>query len=143
MAISTPQSFSTAKTILLLFLSIFISALLPAQGFEAYYRYPDVYKNSIVFSVEGDLWNVPLPGGLVQGQTTHPEEERFAAISLDRTSIAFSASYDGSTEVLIMPDQGSLPMRRIYEGDASIVNNWTTDGKVVYQTSTYSISYNN
>jgi len=135
---STPHIFSTAKTILLLFLSIFISTLLPAQGFEGYYRYPDIHKNTIVFSAEGDLWTVPLSGGLAQRLTTHQEEERFAAISPDGTSIAFSASYEGPTEVYTMPIQGGLPIRWTYEGDASIVNTWTPDGKVVYQTIAYS-----
>ena len=134
----TPQNIRPTKTFLLLFFSLFIYSLLPAQGFEGYYRYPDLHNNTIVFSAEGDLWTVPLSGGLAQRLTTHQEEERFAAISPDGTSIAFSASYEGPTEVYTIPIQGGLPTRWTYEGDASIVNTWTPDGKVVYQTIAYS-----
>ena len=109
-----------------------------AQGFEGYYRHPDIHNNTIVFSAEGDLWTVPLQGGLAQRLTTHPEEELYPAFSEDGTQIAFSASYEGPTEVYTMPVEGGLPIRWTYEGDASIVNNWTPDNKVVYQTRAYS-----
>ncbi len=135
---STKQTLGTSKTLLIFFLSFFISSALLAQGFEGYYREPDIHNNTIVFSAEGDLWTVPLSGGLAQRLTTHPEEERFSAISPDGKSIAFSASYEGPTEVYTMPITGGLPIRWTYEGDASIVNNWTPDGKVVYQTRAYS-----
>ena len=59
------------------------SSLLFAQGFEGYYRFPDVHQNTVIFTAEGDLWSVPLSGGLAQRLTTHQEEERFAAISPD------------------------------------------------------------
>lgn len=132
------QTTGLPKTLLILFISLFVSSLVLAQGFEGYYRCPDIHNNTIVFSAEGDLWTVPLTGGLAQRLTTHQEEERFPSISPDGTSIAFSASYEGPTEVYTMPIQGGLPIRWTYESDASIVNNWTPDGKVVYHTRAYS-----
>lgn len=122
------------KTVLCLLTSIFISSLVFSQGFEGYYRFPDIHNNTLVFSAEGDLWTVPLQGGLAQRLTSHQEEERFAVFSPDGTQIAFSASYEGPTEVYTMPINGGLPVRWTYEADASVVNTWTTDGKVVYQT---------
>lgn len=129
---------SLPKTVLLLFVSMLVSCLVLAQGFEGYYRHPDIHNNTIVFSAEGDLWTVQLQGGLAQRLTTHQEEELFPALSPDGTQIAFSASYEGPTEVYTIPIQGGLPIRWTYERDASIVNNWTPDGKVVYQTRAYS-----
>ncbi len=135
----TTQTLSTPNTVLVLFLSLLVSAsFVHAQGFEGYYRYPDIHKNTIVFSAEGDLWTVPLQGGLAQRLTTHQEEERFPAFSPDGKQIAFSASYEGPTEVYTMAVEGGLPTRWTYEGDASIVNTWTPDGEVVYQTRAYS-----
>ncbi len=105
-----------------------------SQGFEGYYRYPDIHENQLVFTAEGDLWTVPLSGGLAQRLTTHAEEERFGRISPDGKTIAFSASYEGPTEVYTMPISGGLPTRWTYESDFSIVNGWTPDGRIAYDT---------
>ncbi len=118
-------------------LLFFVSSLVFAQGFEGYYRFPDIHKETVVFSAEGDLWTVSLQGGLAHRLTSHQEEESFAAFSPDGTQIAFSASYEGPTEVYTMPINGGLPVRWTYEADASVVNTWTPDGKVVYHTRAY------
>lgn len=109
-----------------------------AQGVEGYYRYPSVHGETVVFAAEGDLWSVSLNGGLAQRLTTHPEDERFPIISPDGQTLAFSASYEGPTEIYTMPITGGLPTRWTYENDASNANTWTPDGKVVYDTRAYS-----
>lgn len=108
-----------------------------AQGFEGYYQYPDVHGNTVVFSAEGDIWTVPLTGGLARKLTAHAEEEQYPAISPDGKTIAFSASYEGPTEIYSMPITGGLPVRWTYESDFSITNGWTPDGKIVYDTRAY------
>ena len=127
-----------SKHFLLLLMSIMCYATAFAQGFNGYYRYPDVHKNTVVFAAEGDIWKVPLSGGVAQRLTTHHEEELFPSISPDGKTIAFSASYEGPIEVYTMPIEGGLPVRWTYEGDASVTNGWTPDGKVVYHTRAYS-----
>jgi tricorn protease len=119
---------------LLFFVLFFSSTLVFSQGFEGYYRTPTVHGNTVIFSAEGDLWSVPLNGGLAQRLTTHAEEEFNPAISPDGKTIAFSASYEGPIEVYTMPITGGLPMRWTYESDASLVNTWTPKGEVVYDT---------
>jgi tricorn protease len=105
-----------------------------AQGFEGYYQYPDIHQNTIIFTAEGDLWKVSTEGGLAQRLTTHAEEERFASISPDGNTVAFSASYEGHTEVYTIPMDGGMTTRWTYEAEGSYVTSWTPDGKVVYQT---------
>lgn len=105
-----------------------------SQGFEGYYRFPDVNGNKVVFSAEGDIWSVPLSGGLAQRLTTHAEDESFPRFSPDGKTIAYSASYEGPTEVYSMPVDGGLPTRWTYERDFSQVNGWTPDGEIVYDT---------
>ena len=109
-----------------------------SQGFDGYYRYPTVHKNTLVFMAEGDLWSVPLSGGLAQRLTTHPEDESYPVISPDGTQIAFAAKYEGATEIYTMPITGGLPTRWTYESERSIPNCWTADGKIVYSTYAYS-----
>jgi len=122
----------------LLFLLFFIAQINAySQGFEGYYQFPDIHEDRVVFSAEGDIWIVSLTGGLAQRLTTHAEEERFPTISPDGKTIAFSASYEGPTEIYTMPITGGLPIRWTYESDLSLANCWTPDGKIVYDTRAY------
>lgn len=70
-----------------------------AQGLVGYYQYPDIHQNVIVFTAEGDIWKVPIEGGLAQRLTTHTEEEKYPTISPDGKTIAYSATYEGPMEV--------------------------------------------
>ncbi len=108
-----------------------------AQGFKGYYQYPDLHQNTIVFTAEGDIWKVSIEGGLAQRLTTHAEEEKFAVISPDGKTIAYSASYEGPMEVYTLPIDGGLTTRWTYESEASVVTDWTPGGKIVYQTIAY------
>ncbi len=119
-------------------LTLFFIQLSFSQGFEGYYRYPDVHGDKIIFTAEGDLWTVNLRGGIAQRLTTHSEEEAFPIFSPDGNTIAFSANYEGPTEVYSMPITGGIPIRWTYESDFSMTNCWTPDGKIVYDTRAYS-----
>lgn len=109
-------AFRNPQGLLLLLCTIAFLACTPlsAQGFKGYYRYPDIHGNQIVFTAEGDLWKVSTTGGLAQRLTSHPEEETHAVFSPDGQTIAFSASYEGPTEVYTMPVAGGLPTRWTY-----------------------------
>jgi tricorn protease len=115
---------------------------LMAQGFEGYYQHPDIHKNTIIFVAEGDIWKVSIEGGLAQRITTHAEEEGFPAISPDGKSIAYSASYEGPTEVYTIPLDGGLTKRWTFGSDPSTAIGWTPDGKIIYTTSAYSKIHN-
>ena len=109
-----------------------------AQGFEGYYRFPEIHENTVAFTAEGDIWTVPLSGGLARRLTTHAEEETYPKISPDGKTLMYTASYEGPTEVYSIPLAGGLPTRWTYESDASISETWTPDGKMVYRTVEYS-----
>ncbi len=104
-----------------------------AQGFGGYYQHPDLHQNTIVFVAEGDIWKVSTEGGLAQRLTTHAEEERHPAISPDGKTIAYSATYEGPSEVYTMPLDGGLPTRWTYS-EGSTARGWTADGKIIYST---------
>jgi len=97
-----------------------------------------IYGNTIIFTAEGDLWQVSTEGGVARRLTTHPGEEKNAAFSPDGKTIAFSADYEGPTEVYTMPAAGGLPSRRTFEGGEATVVGWTPDGKILYTTRRYS-----
>ena len=123
-------------SVIILFNSINTS-ILNAQGFRGYYQYPDIHDNTIVFTSEGDIWKVSVNGGLAQRLTTHPEEERYANISPDGKTLAYSASYEGPTEIYTMPINGGITTRWTYESETSSVTNWSPDNKIIYQTQAY------
>ncbi|HEV7925692.1 MAG TPA: S41 family peptidase [Verrucomicrobiae bacterium] len=109
-----------------------------SAGTSGYYQWPAIHKDVIVFTAEGDLWRVGIRGGAAQRLTSHPGEEFRAAISPDGRTLAFSAEYEGPTEVYAMPLEGGPPIRRTYEGASAAVAGWTPDGKVIYSTMHYS-----
>jgi tricorn protease len=97
-----------------------------------YYRYPSLRAGTVVFTAEGDLWRVPLAGGVAQRLTSHLGEETRAAISPDARTVAFSATYDGPTEVYVMPLEGGLPKRLTWDGLRDLVVGWTPQGEVLF-----------
>jgi len=123
----------------LFFLTLFLltSFSVFSQGFQGYYRFPAIHGETIVFTAEGDLWTVPVEGGLARRLTTHPGEETNPHISPDGQTIAFTATYEGPAEVYTMPLTGGLPQRRTYEAESSTASGWTPQGEVVYTTIHY------
>ena len=113
-------------------------SLCSAQQNLGYYRFPAIYGNTIVFTSEGDLWEVGIEGGVARRLTTHLAEETNAAFSPDGKTIAYSASYEGPTEVYTIDAAGGLPVRRTFDGDGAAVVGWTPDGKIIYETRRYS-----
>jgi len=109
-----------------------------AQSNRGYYRFPAISGNTIAFTAEGDLWETTIDGGIARRLTTHPGDETHAAFSPDGKTIAYSANYEGPTEVYSMPVSGGLPARRTFDGAAAQVVGWTPDGKILYTTRRYS-----
>jgi tricorn protease len=108
----------------------------PQPSNRGYYRFPAISGPTIVFTSEGDLWEVGIEGGTARRLTTHPGEETHAAFSPDGKTLAFTANYEGPAEVYSMPASGGLPTRRTFDGGAEVVG-WTPDGKILYSTERY------
>ena len=109
-----------------------------AESIEGYYRFPALHGDTIVFSAEGDLWTVDAGGGTARRLTTHPGEESHPAVSPDGLILAFTATYEGPSEVYTMPLEGGIPTRWTYEADASTVVGFAPDGRLLYTTRAYS-----
>jgi len=103
-------------------------------GFVGYYRFPAVFADTVVFTAEGDLWRVALSGGTAERLTSHLGEETRPVISPDGKWIAFSATYDGPTEVYVMPFGGGLPKRLTWDGLRDQPVGWTPTGEVLFTT---------
>jgi len=117
-------------------------ALLPinaaADSPQGYYRQPAVRGDTIVFCAEGDLWVKVGGSDIARRLTTHLGDEMHPSISPDGARLAFSAQYEGPTEVYSMPIEGGLPTRHTWEGGRALVVGWTPDGRVIHSTRHYS-----
>ena len=114
--------------------------LVPASaqsGVLGYYRFPSIHNDSVVFTAEGDLWQVGVNGGVAQRLTTHPSEESRPAFSPDGRTIAFSAAYEGPTEVYTLSLDGGIPVRQTYDGATALVVGWTPSREILYATSRF------
>jgi tricorn protease len=125
---------------LLVFTSLFLmgTSAFAQTGVHGYYRDPVAHADTLVFAAEGDLWSVPLSGGIAHRLTTHPAEETHPIISPDGQTLAFTARYEGPNEVYTMPLTGGLPVRRTFEGEVLAATTFTPTGELVYTTRYYS-----
>ncbi len=77
-------------------------------------RFPTIYGNQLVFSYAGDLYTVSSQGGVARKITNDAGYEMFAKFSPDGKQLAFTAQYDGNTEVYVIPATGGVPVRLTY-----------------------------
>jgi tricorn protease len=101
------------------------------EALGGYPRFPDHHSGVVVFSAEGDLWQVAVSGGLARRLTTHEGQERFARFSPDGKLLAFAGDYDGNEDVFVMPAAGGVPRRITYHPSQDQPLGWTPDGKAI------------
>ncbi len=132
------------KVFFLLFLVLMCNAMLFTQEARIL-RFPAIHGSQVVFTFGGDLYTVPVEGGVARRLTSDVGFEMFARFSPDGKYIAFSGQYDGNTEVYIIPCQGGVPVRLTYTatlsrdditdrmGPNNIVMGWRDNNTIVYR----------
>jgi tricorn protease len=102
---------------------------------QGYYRFPTIYKDTIVFVSEDDLWSVPVTGGVVRRLTSNRGNIQYPSISPDGSNIAFTGIEEGHFEVYCMPIQGGTATRLTFLGVFALVCGWTKDSTRIIFTS--------
>jgi len=92
---------------------------------------PAISKNHIAFVYAADLWIADIDGKNVRRLTSAQGLERNPIFSQDGSLIAFSAQYDGNTDVYIVTIEGGIPKRLTWHPASDIVREFTPDGKSV------------
>ena len=122
-------------------------SMLALQADEArLLRFPALHGDRVVFTYAGDLYTVPVQGGVARRLTSDPKGfEMFARFSPDGKTLAFTGQYDGNTEVYVMPSEGGEPRRLTHTatlerddvsdrmGPNNIVMAWKDNDTVVYR----------
>jgi tricorn protease len=101
-------------------------------------RQPDINGQRVVFVYAGDLYLAPLAGGSAIRLTSHPGQELYPKFSPDGSQIAFSAEYNGTRQVFVIPAGGGEPRQLTWYNDVgpmpprggtdNRVLGWTPDG---------------
>jgi len=103
---------------------------------------PAISKKNIAFVYAGDLWIADLNGANVRRLTSDIGLESHPAFSPDGTLIAFSAQYEGNTDVYVVPVDGGVPKRLTWHPGPDLVQGFTPDGSSIVFTSDR-FAYNN
>jgi tricorn protease len=92
---------------------------------------PAVSAKRIAFVYSEDLWVADPDGKNPRRLTTDIGVESNPVFSPDGATIAFSAQYDGNTDVYAIPAAGGTPTRLTTHPSADVVRGFTPDGKSV------------
>ncbi len=92
---------------------------------------PAISEKHIAFIYAEDLWVANRDGSDPKRLTVDEGIESDPWFSPDGTLIAFSAQYDGNTDVFIVPVEGGVPARLTWHPGADYVRGFTPDGKSV------------
>lgn len=92
---------------------------------------PAISSAHIAFIYANDLWVANTDGSNVRRLTSDAGVESNPFFSSDGKTIAFSAGYDGNTDVFIIPVEGGIPQRLTWHPSSDYVRGFTPDGKSV------------
>ena len=134
------------KKILMTLAAFLLLGSLFAQDEARLLRFPAIHGDQIVFTCAGDLYTVSRSGGVARKLTSDENGyEMFARFSPDGKQIAFTAQYDGNTEVYVMPAEGGIPRRLTYTatlgrddisdrmGPNNIVMTWKDNENILFR----------
>lgn len=94
-------------------------------------RQPALSQDHLAFVYAGDLWLADRNGANPRRLTSHAASEFAPRFSPDGQRIAFSANYDGNTDVYVIGLDGGTPRRLTWHPSPDVVNGWSPDGKRV------------
>ncbi|MFM2327144.1 MAG: hypothetical protein RIR31_1346, partial [Bacteroidota bacterium] len=92
---------------------------------------PAASANNIAFIYAEDLWVAKADGSQPRRLTIDRGVESSPVFSPDGKTIAFSAQYDGNTDVFTIPVEGGVPKRLTWHPLSDFVRGFTPDGKAV------------
>jgi len=92
---------------------------------------PAISTNHIAFIYAEDLWLANSDGSNPHRLTIDKGRESNSVFSPDGKLIAFSAEYDGNTDVFVVPVTGGVPKRLTWHPGNDIVKGFTNDGNSV------------
>ncbi|AXT62225.1 protease [Aquimarina sp. AD10] len=113
-------------------IAIFVYIVSTAQGTQLL-RQPTISDTEVVFVYANDLWKSSLQGGNAIRLTSNEGAEFSPHFSKDGKTIAFTAQYDGNTDVYTIPSGGGEPKRLTWHPGGDFVQGWTPEGTILFR----------
>jgi tricorn protease len=127
---------------ILLLLVLLAPALLFAEE-SRILRFPNSSETEVAFIHAGDMFTVPITGGVARRLTTDVGIELYPRFSPDGSRLAFTAQYDGNNEIYTINSKGGIPKRVTFSVDVGampermgpdkIIMQWTDSENVMYR----------
>jgi len=107
-----------------------------AQETDPFVRFPALSPNGteLAFEYQGDIWKVPVEGGLAWRLTIHEGYDAYPKWSNDGSQIAFSGIRYGNYDVFLTSANGGLPKQLTYHSTTDIISGWTPEGNILFNT---------
>ena len=121
------------RKIYILGIALLATAQLLSQEGTLLLREPTLSNNSVVFVHANDLWKASLSGGEAQRLTSGVGNESDPRFSEDGKWIAFTAEYDGNSDVYVIPSDGGTPKRITFHPAMDEVQGWTPEGNILFR----------
>jgi tricorn protease len=111
----------------------FSSTLLQAQDTPLWMRYPAISPDgkTIAFGYKGDIYRVPVSGGVATPLTIHEAHDMMPIWSHDGKYIAFASDRHGNFDVYVMPSTGGAPVRLTYNSAGDYPYDFSPDDQSV------------
>ena len=90
---------------------------------------PAIHQDKIAFVYAGDLYTANRDGSNPYRLTTHVADETGPVFSPDGTRIAYSANYQGNTDVYSISVNGGQPTRHTFHPGNDIAVDWSNNGQ--------------
>lgn len=92
---------------------------------------PAISSAHIAYIYANDLWVANIDGSNARRLTSDAGFESSAYFSPDGKTIAFSAEYDGNTDIYSIPVEGGIPQRLTWHPSGDFVRGFTPEGKAI------------
>ncbi|MTB50529.1 S41 family peptidase [Lewinella sp. W8] len=111
-----------------------LAITLTAQDSPYFVDHPSLTPDgkTIIFTYNGDLWEVPAAGGQANRLTALDGAESSPRVSPDGKWIAFSSSQYGNNDLYLMPFGGG-PIRQLsFHESSDVAATWSWDSQTIY-----------
>ena len=114
----------TLKTLLKSALLLSLSLPFTSHAETLLLQQPAISKDRIAFVYAGDIYTANKQGGDVLRLTSHVATESAPHFSPDGKTIAFTATYEGNSDVYVIPTTGGQPKRLTWHPSRDTVVGW-------------------